>query len=352
MTEWHKLAILELIVQPASTDMVESGLDLYQRMTRVSSMSKELKPATTINEQIKTLRERGMQVDEQLAWQWLSNVSYYRLSAYWYPAKKIGSRGEALEEFRDGTSFDDVVALYEADRKLRTLVFDAIERIETTMRTRIGESLCADDPLFYLNPKNFRAEFEHKGWLQTAQKRVERVGRRNESIQHYRDCYDSRFPFWVLAEVLDFSDVSRLYDGMRVSDQRLIAEGLEIKIDLSALPRRTQEKLKKRSPLARWLEHLVIIRNHCAHHSRLWNKSFAPAPTAALKTQGQFATLPNGQNENIFGAIVVMSHLLRVTSPGTTWPDKVATLLNQDFLQNPLVKASCLGIPDDWSGNF
>lgn len=96
----------------------------------------------------------------------------------------------------------------------------------------------------------------------------------------------------------------------------------------------------------------MIIRNHCAHHSRLWNKSFAPAPTAALKTQGQFATLPNGQNENIFGAIVVMSHLLRVTSPGTTWPDKVATLLNQDFLQNPLVKASGLGIPDDWSGNF
>ncbi len=45
-------------------------------------MSKELKPATTISEQIETLRERGMQVDEQLAWQWLSNVSYYRLSAY------------------------------------------------------------------------------------------------------------------------------------------------------------------------------------------------------------------------------------------------------------------------------
>lgn len=188
--------------------------------------------------------------------------------------------------------------------------------------------------------------------MQTAQKRVERVGRRNESIQHYRDCYDSRFPFWVLAEVLDFSDVSRLYDGMRVSDQRLIAEGLEIKIDLSALSRRTQEKLKKHSPLARWLEHLVIIRNHCAHHSRLWNKSFAPVPTAALKTQGQFATLPNGQNENIFGAIVVMSHLLRVTSPGTTWPDKVSRLLVEEFLQNPLVRTPSLGIPEEWNRTF
>lgn len=65
-------------------------------------MSKELKPATTISEQIETLRERGMQVDEQLAWQWLSDVSYYRLSAYWYPARKLDDDGAHLDEFDCG----------------------------------------------------------------------------------------------------------------------------------------------------------------------------------------------------------------------------------------------------------
>ena len=162
MTEWHKLDILKSTVQPASTNMVESGLDLYQRMTRMSSMSKELKPATTLSEQIETLRERGMQVDEQLAWQWLSNVSYYRLSAYWYPARKLDDDGTRLDEFDNGISFADVVALYEADRKLRTLLFDAIERIETTMRTRIGDCLCMTDPVFYQNSANFRPTFRHK----------------------------------------------------------------------------------------------------------------------------------------------------------------------------------------------
>ena len=66
----------------------------------------------------------------------------------------------------------------------------------------------------------------------------------------------------------------------------------------------------------------------------------------------KFLVLPARQSERIFGAIVVMSHLLRVTSPGNTWPDKVSRLLVEEFLQNPLVKASGLGIPDDWSGNF
>ena len=332
--------------------MVESGLDLYQRMTRMSSMSKELKPATTISEQIETLRKRGMQVDEQLAWQWLSNVSYYRLSAYWYPARKLDDDGTRLDEFDNGISFADVVALYEADRKLRTLLFDAIERIETTMRTRIGDCLCMTDPVFYQNSANFRPTFRHKQWLETADERISRMRRRSEAIQHYCDVYNSQFPFWVLAEVLDFSDLSRMFDGMRVRDQQTIAESLGIRINLNSLSRNQQEKAKKQSPLARWLQQFAIIRNTCAHHGRLWNKSFAPAPTAALKTQIQFATLPNGQNENIFGAIVVMSHLLRVTSPGTTWPDKVSRLLVEEFLQNPLVRTPSLGIPQEWNRTF
>ena len=43
-----------------------------------------LKPATIIDQQIEILRERGMALDESLARQWLANVSYYRLSGYWY----------------------------------------------------------------------------------------------------------------------------------------------------------------------------------------------------------------------------------------------------------------------------
>ena len=41
----------------------------------------KLKPSTTISQQVALLRSRGMVIDEPLARQWLSNVSYYRLSA-------------------------------------------------------------------------------------------------------------------------------------------------------------------------------------------------------------------------------------------------------------------------------
>ncbi|WP_307635220.1 Abi family protein [Trueperella abortisuis] len=123
-------------------------------------------------------------------------------------------------------------------------------------------------------------------------------------------------------------------------------------IDLGALSKNQQRKAKLQSPLVRWMEQLTIVRNHCAHHARLWNKSFAPAPTAALRTQPQFSALPEGQSGQVFGVLTVMSSLIRVTSPGTTWPAKITSLIRNDFLINPLVNPTGLGIPAGWNCSF
>ena len=313
---------------------------------------KLLKPAMTIAQQIVLLRDRGMTVNEDLAHQWLANISYYRLSAYWYPAWVLNERGERRDVFIEGVTFNDVVALYEADRKLRTLIHDGMERIEITMRARIGELLCIGNPLSYTDPSRFRSAFDHEGWLETIQKRISRSRRHNESIKHYRDNYDGQYPFWVLAEILDFSDISRLFQGLPAKDQRSITESLDIIIDLNALSKTQQQKTKRESPLTRWMEQLTIVRNTCAHHGRLWNKSFTPAPTAALRTQRGLAGLPEGQSERIFGTLTVMAYMLRVTSPGTTWPEKVATLISRDFLPSPLVNPENLGLLADWDGSL
>lgn len=293
-----------------------------------------------------------MDVENDLAHQWLNYVSYYRLSAYWYPARKMNSNGIREDTFDSGTRFSDAVALYEADRKLRTLVHDGMERIEIAMRTRVGEVLSDGDPLAYTVPQRFRPTFNHEQWMRTAMKRVARAGNSNEAIKHYRKKYDHQYPFWVLAEVLDFADVSRLYEGLPASDQRTIAEEMGVVIDLSGLSEKQQRKTKLQSPLVRWMEQLTIVRNFCAHHARLWNKSFAPAPTAALRTRPEFAALPEGQSEKIFGVLTVMANLVRTTSPGTTWPNRVANLIRNDFLTNPLVRPAGLGIPGGWNQSF
>lgn len=293
-----------------------------------------------------------MDVDDGQAYQWLPNVSYYRLSAYWYPARRVDDTGTVLDEFKAGTTFSDAVALYEADRKLRTLVHDGMERIEIAMRTRLGELLCSESPVSYKDPAMFRSEFDHGQWLATAQKRVDRSARTSDSIKHYRSTYGSNYPFWVLAEVLDFSDISHLYNGLPALAQRAIAESFGITIHPETLSREQYRKATRQSPLAPWMHQMTVVRNITAHHGRLWNRSFVPAPTTGLRTQGCFQALPVGQSERIFGALTMMAHLLRTASPGTTWPTKVADHVASQFMSNELVHPAAMGLPEDWQGTL
>lgn len=88
-------------------------------------------------EQVTLLQSRGMSVsDIPRAERLLANISYYRLSAYMLPYKKK-ENGTIIDNFKEGTTWDMVYDLYVFDRKLRLLVFDAIERLEIAVRTQI-----------------------------------------------------------------------------------------------------------------------------------------------------------------------------------------------------------------------
>ena len=96
-------------------------------------MDEQVKDPTTIDEQIHILSERGMQVDADLARQWLRSVSYYRLSGYWYPYREQLESAPRMpvraDTFVQGSTFTEVAGLYEFDRKLRTLVHWACAQV-------------------------------------------------------------------------------------------------------------------------------------------------------------------------------------------------------------------------------
>lgn len=305
--------------------------------------SRSLKLGTPITEQIELLKSRGMTVDDELAIQWLQNVSYYRLSGYWFLHRLQLDDGTRSDRFIPGTNFSDVVALYEADRKLRTLIHDGIERVEIAFRTRIIDEISIPDPLAYRNPNLFRTSFKHTEWLKTAERRIQRAKKSNRAISHYQVHYGS-YPLWVLAEVLDFSDISKLYDGMTAKHQRNIAESFGLYISFEDLSKNQRKKINARHPLASWLEQLTIVRNHSAHHARIWNQRFIPAATPHFRLLSGLQCLPEIQNEQIYGSLHFIAFLMNSISPGNTWMEKVNCLIDTEFLPNPLVSPSQMGL--------
>ena len=92
------------------------------------------KPARNINEQIFLLKQRGMLFHDELqASQLLKNISYYRLKGYWWDMQQ----DRITHTFAPNIYFESVIERYNFDRYLRLLLFDAVERIEIALRTKM-----------------------------------------------------------------------------------------------------------------------------------------------------------------------------------------------------------------------
>ncbi|WP_051555212.1 Abi family protein [Legionella fairfieldensis] len=118
------------------------------------------------------MKSRGLEVTNDItALEYLRRLGYYRLSGYWYPCRKLIPLAEQQtkslkprrpDEFMPGARFQDTVALYVFDKKLRLLILDAIERIEVAFRVDIAYLLGERDPFAYTNPDLLHGHFTKK----------------------------------------------------------------------------------------------------------------------------------------------------------------------------------------------
>lgn len=113
---------------------------------------KYTKPTLSIAQQIQHLEGRGLVIsDHAAAAQFLSNISYYRFSAYLYPYRLLPS-----DNYASGTTFEQVLDHYLFDREFRLLVFNAIERIEIAFRTQlIYQPSMTHGPFWFLDRTHF-----------------------------------------------------------------------------------------------------------------------------------------------------------------------------------------------------
>ena len=111
-------------------------------------------------QQLQKLKDRKLVVaDDAKAIHYLSQISYYRLSAYFIPYQKV------KDTFDTGTTFKQIIDTYSFDRELRLLVFDSIERIEIAVRTQIiycmatqyNDSHWQDDKSLFIKPFTIKA---------------------------------------------------------------------------------------------------------------------------------------------------------------------------------------------------
>ncbi len=222
------------------------------------------KPPLSYTEQVALLQSRGTFVpDIPRAERLLANISYYRLSPYMLPYKKK-ENGTIIDSFKEGTTWDMVYDLYVFDRKLRLLVFDAIERLEIAIRTQIIYQLShkygshwQDNPSIFKAPERrvlrdgSIVTFDVYAEIQKHISDQLHSNRAEVFIQHYRNKYDNPVnpPSWMSVEIMYFNHLSRICTGLK---SRADINGIA---DYFGLPPKT---------FCSWLHTMNYVRNLCA----------------------------------------------------------------------------------------
>jgi abortive infection bacteriophage resistance protein len=290
------------------------------------------KRAYTIQEQINQLKERGLEInDSDNAEHFLSQISYYRLAGYWWPMQS----DKETHVFKPNSRFLDVIALYNFDRELRILLFDVIEKIEISLRTKLIYHLSHEfDPWWFQNPSIFSNTTELVKTLASLSEEIDRS--KDTFIKEHKKKHkdDLRFPpAWKALELTSFGTLSKLYGNLRntIKSKDVIAQ---------------EYGTVNHTYLPSWLQSIAQIRNYCAHHSRLWNKNLPGRPKLLTKPPNPWITdIPKDHEyQLLYIHLCCMKYILNIVQPDNSLTVRLKGLL----AKYPSVDAKALGMKQDW----
>ena len=241
----------------------------------------EIKRATTYEEQLEILEQRGIVVsDEEACKKILENINYYRLLAYLLPFKIDD------QHYKEGTEFLRVYRIYEFDRKLRRILFSALEDVEISLRAKFSYYHAHKyGPIGYLDPSNFSDKHDPVKFKD----QIDREVYNNRSVpfvKHHIDNYGGVFPLWAMTELFTFGMLSRFYADMTTADQKYLARRV-----YNSTP----------SNIRSWLRCCSDLRNICAHYGRLYFRVFSAIPAGF--------SLPQAVSSRLWGAVLALRGL-------------------------------------------
>lgn len=290
------------------------------------------KQAFSIGQQIQQLKESGLTIqDSDNAPHYLSHISYYRLAGYWWPMQD----DKVNHIFKPNSKFCDVIALYNFDRELRLLLFDIIEKIEISLRTKLIYHLSHEfDPWWFQNFNIFQNAPDLVKTLSTIEEEIDRS--KDTFIKEHKKKHkdDGRFPpSWKSLEQTSFGALSKLYGNLKnnISSKDIIAKEFGT-VNHTYLPS--------------WLQSIAQIRNYCAHHSRLWNRNLPGSPKLLPSPPNQWIqNVPKPHEfQFLYVHLCCMKYLLNVVQPENNFAERLESLLNK----YPNVDPNALGMKQKW----
>lgn len=282
-----------------------------------------LKLATSIEDQVSLLASRNLLIQDHIyAQSMLAKINYYRFTGYLLPFKT--SQGT----YTAGTTFEQIIELYEFDSKLRFHILSLCEQIEIQTRSHLSHFLAMkypSEPACYRTRGHFAFPTE-ASFNQFIEKWDENLARSSEIfIKHHGTRYGGRFPVWVAVEALTFANLSIFFSNFLPADKRSVARAY---------------RLKTPHLLQNWLHVFSVLRNKCAHFSRLYYTLLDK--DVALSDNAKSLNL---NAKKLYALIFSAKYLVQDRTFWNIWVDELESLLKE---YQTVLDLNILGFVPNW----
>lgn len=288
------------------------------------------KPYKNTSDLVSILKKRGLIIyNEAKAINYLNNIGYFRLSAYFYPLLKIP---KADHIFKNDSTFEQALDLYRFDRKLRVLIFNEIEKIEVAIRSVMINTACNHlKDIFWITDNRY---FYNQTYFQNSIAEIdsELSKSKEDFIKHFDDAYSDTYPpAWMISEILPLGNICRIYKNLNdFTLKKKIAGHFQLHPKV----------------FESWLMTISGLRNICCHHSRLWNRVFPVQAIAPKNTKNSWVGNSfEAGNDRVYFRICIIRYILFSVSPNNTFKEKLIDLLSK----YPNVDINAMGFTPDWS---
>ncbi|MDR3069949.1 MAG: Abi family protein [Propionibacteriaceae bacterium] len=309
---------------------------------------KYAKPHLNYEDQVALIKSRGMDVgDERDAVAALKRIGYYRLSAYTYPFRMSGKPDKARQsaivprsdEFKLGSTLVDSVKLHDFDHRIRRTILSGIQLLEVGLRAKIAYQLGKKGSMAHLDESNLCLQgldpHTYAEWRGQYDK-LQSKAATEEFVKHFLIKYDGDIPIWAAVQFMTMGCLVALYRMLKPNDARRVAAELGV---------------KNRDVLYGWLRALNVLRNHCAHNSRIWNRStiYPPDKLNLNLVDDELAHLIGTDRNKLYFLAAVLAYLNRKIDPQTRWPDEFRTAIRKfPFIQG-MSPENMMGFPEGWA---
>ena len=282
----------------------------------------------TIDEQIEILRSRGLKIyDETKAKNFLMRNNYYRISGYSLTLRRN-------DIFFKTANFQNIVDIYNFDHELRHIILKYIEIIEVNMKSVYAyEFTRVHGPVGYLDNNFFSDKTKYNSIIDKSEKQKNQRLPHEAYLKHFIHDLNEDIPLWAYVDLLTISDISILYSISEKNIKDAVAREFGLAMNKGSII------------LGNYMHSMTIIRNLCAHGSRIYNRLFEQKPSLSSKEKSLLRLNPDGSvdNSHFYGFLLIMKRLLP-TDTFIEMKNSIIDLTNK----YPFVRMDYYGFRDDW----